>query len=299
MSYAKYQLSHALRPFSFAVALVTCLTGIVAAAQAGYGTGTLAVLVLLAALLLQAGVNLINDYADLEFLAVGGSGAVSAASKPQQAVSDVPDWQQAEALIRRNFRLGLGCIMLAAAIGIYLVALRGLPLLLLLLLGLFGALGYTLEPVNFKRRGLAVVLVFWLMGVLMVCGAYYVVTGQLHDAIVWQSLPVSLLSALLLLANELRDVEQDRAAGVRTLTVRIGFVPACELYRSLLVAVALLSLVLWLYGYLPAAGWLLLSVPWAMWLLHAVRAEPSALKRLPPLTGGFFMLFGLLYLLSL
>ncbi|MEH6576633.1 MAG: prenyltransferase [Amphritea sp.] len=281
MELSKYYLRKALRPFSFTVAVITCLAGLVSAATDGFVDNWLAFLVLFAALFLQAGVNLINDYADITLL------------------SETPENRWAERLIRRNFMLGLGCILLAAVAGIYLVALRGFPLLMLLVLGLVGALGYTLEPVNFKRRGLAVVLVFWLMGVLMVCGAYYIVAGQLGWGIFWQSLPVSLLSSLLLLSNEIRDLEADAASGIRTLSVRIGFKRACSLYRLLLFNVGLLSALLWLTGYLDSAGWLLISLPLALLLPAKLVRNIAARKRLPPLTGRFFMLFGLLYTLSL
>lgn len=272
----KYSVLKALRPFSFSVALITCVVGIVGAATLMEIDPWLALAVVLGAVLLQAGVNLINDYSDLQ-------------------------WQQdsrCRTMIRRNFRLGLSCFFLAAACGVVLVAARGLPLLLLFLLGLVGALGYTLEPINFKRRGLAVALVFWLMGMLMVCGSYYAVTGSVSWLIFYQAIPVSLISSLLLLANELRDHQVDEQQGVRTLTVRIGFKPAMGLYKILLLAVFLISVVLWWQEGLSAAWWLL-SLP-MLWLIgRLLSSEQSLRNNLPPMTGRFFMLFGLLYVFSL
>lgn len=90
MTVQKYRLGSALRPFSFSVALVVCLTGILLAFRDNYGDLVLASVVLGAGLLLQAGVNLINDYADLT---------------PQFRQT----YPQSSQLILRNFRLGLGC----------------------------------------------------------------------------------------------------------------------------------------------------------------------------------------------
>lgn len=275
MDNSKYQLIRALRPFSLPVALITCLVGIVAASEFPGFSVLLAGIVLTAALVLQAGVNLINDYADLD------------------AVTDL----QVSALIRRNFRYGLGCFAIATALGLYLVTQTGVELLWLFLLGLAGALGYTLEPVNFKRRGLAVVLVFWLMGVLMVAGSYYILAGTVTAEIVWQSVPVSLITSLLLLANELRDEASDRDAGIGTLTVRIGYHYAVSLYRLMLIGVFVTSAGLWHSGLL-SQGWWALSLPVAAVLL-TVPDSGKSLDRLPPLTGRFFLLFGLLYCLSL
>jgi 1,4-dihydroxy-2-naphthoate octaprenyltransferase len=275
MKYDKYSLGRALRPFSFSVALITCLVGIVSAADTAGFSYPVSSLILLGALLLQASVNLINDHADLQYL------------------TD----RVVRAKIVRNFRLGLGCLLAAAAIGIYLISYAGLGLLALLLVGLAGALGYTVEPVNFKRRGLAVVLVFWLMGVLMVCGSYYILAGEINWLIFWRSVPVSLISSLLLLANEIRDVTSDRDEGIRTLTVRLGLRRARMLYLALLVSVVVLAAVLWSVGAISGFWWLA-SVP-MIWLLYKKQQDDIGRAMLPPASGRFFMLFGLLYCLSL
>ncbi|WP_290702722.1 prenyltransferase [Amphritea sp.] len=275
MKHDKYSLRRALRPFSFSVALITCLVGIISAAGLPIFNYTVALLILLGALVLQAGVNLINDYADLKQLRN----------------------QNAREQVTRNFRLGLVCFLLAAAIGISLISVAGLELLVLLLIGLVGGLGYTVEPINFKRRGLAVVLVFWLMGVLMVCGSYFILVGDLSWSIFYRSIPVSLVSSILLLANEIRDVESDADAGIRTLTVRIGLRAAKRLYITLLLLVIGVSLLLWATGILPGLWWLI-SLP-LIYLLYKQQLSEAGRASLPPASGRFFMLFGLLYCLSL
>jgi 1,4-dihydroxy-2-naphthoate octaprenyltransferase len=275
MKHDKYSLRRALRPFSFSVALITCLVGIISAAGLPVFDYTVALLILLGALVLQAGVNLINDYADLKQLRN----------------------QNAREQVTRNFRLGLVCFLLAAAIGISLISVAGLELLVLLLIGLVGGLGYTVEPVNFKRRGLAVVLVFWLMGVLMVCGSYFILVGDLSWVVFYRSIPVSLVSSILLLANEIRDAESDAEAGIRTLTVRIGLRAAKHLYIFLLLLVVGVSLLLWAAGILPGLWWLM-SLP-LIYLLYKQQLSEAGRASLPPSSGRFFMLFGLLYCLSL
>lgn len=275
MKQDKYSFARALRPFSFPVALITCLVGIVSASEQPGFSYPLALLIILGALLLQAGVNLINDHADLQHL--------------KNSI--------ARGRVVRNFRLGLSFFLLAATIGIYLISYAGLGLLVLLLAGLAGALGYTVEPVNFKRRGLAVVLVFWLMGVLMVCGSYYILAGELSWLVFWRSVPVSLISSLLLLANEIRDVESDRDTGIRTLTVRIGIDRARKLYLLLLLSVVAVASVLWIADAITGVWWLV-SVP-LIWLLYKQQQGSAGRASLPPASGRFFMLFGLLYCLSL
>ncbi len=269
----KYYLLRALRPFSFSVALVVCSTGILAACQEGHCDPLLASLLLIAGLALQAGVNLINDYADLAF------------------VHEAP----ARKRIQRNFIYGNLCFLLSASIGLYLTLVSGPLLLWISALGVVGALGYTFEPINYKRRGLAVILVFWFMGVLMVCGSYYVLTTELTLRVFYLSLPVSLFTSLLLLSNEIRDYEDDRENGIRTLTVRIGFKPAVVLYVLGLVCVYLLCIWLSVMDILPQALWTLLSVPLTILpLLYLSHSQEKRLK-LTPATGKLFMLFGVLY----
>ena len=276
----KYRFLHALRPFSFTVALVICLTGLLAAWVEGYHSPMLAGITLLSALFLQAGVNLINDYTDLPLLQ--GAGLATVRLK-----------------VRQNFFVGLGCILLATALCLFLIAQSGIELLWLSLLGLAGALGYTLEPVNYKRRGLGVVLVFFFMGALMVEGAYFILAEQFSWRVLWLSLPVSVLTSLLLLSNELRDYEADQRAGIKTLTVRIGFPLASTIYKVALLSNYLLVVVYSLSGFLPAAWWCLFSIPLLLKLWPMLGKAEGERAPLTPWTGRLFLLFGLLYCLAI
>lgn len=277
----KYQFKRALRPFSFGVALTTCLIGITAAWQQGLLIPLNAVLVLVGGLLLQAGVNLINDYSDITEL---GDSALEKASV---------------VAIQRNFRIGMLCFVLATPLGLYLVFDRSLALLGLFLVGLVGALGYTLRPLNYKDRGLAVLLVFWLMGVFMVAGSYVAAGGTLNTEILAQSVPISLLVSLLLLSNELRDYESDKEQGLKTLTVRAGYERARGLYVALLLLTPLSTLLLWAVDMIPAPWPLLAALPFMLMPLRYLNRPPEERRPLPPATGRLVMIFGLLFCVTI
>lgn len=227
-------------------------------------------------LLAQAGVNLINDVEDLPYL--GGQNAARRA-------------------IRRNQRWGVVCFAAATLVGLYLVTLRGLPLLVMLLTAAFGALAYTLEPFNLKRRGLAAAAVFLLMGLLMVQGAYLGLSGRFSLQVLLLSIPVSLLISLLLVSNELRDWEEDRERGIGTLTVRIGYDNGRKLYWALILIAYAISLGFYGAGELRSMLWLLPP----LLVLIPIRGQLKADNRLrlTPLTGRFFLLFGLGYMLAM
>jgi 1,4-dihydroxy-2-naphthoate octaprenyltransferase len=272
----KYRFSRALRPFSFSVALIVCLTGIMAAYREGFSDPLNAFLILSAGLLLQAGVNLINDFTDLSLL-----------NKVQYA--------GAHRQIIRNFQMGLACFLLAGCIGLYLVYLSGPFLLVLSVVGFVGALGYTLEPINYKRRGLAVFFVFWLMGVLMVLGAYFIQAKVVTADVFFLSIPVSLFTSLLLLSNEIRDYEDDRDKGIRTLSVRVGYDKAVLIYKMIIAAIYLITILLGLTDILPWSYWLLLTLPIVILPCRFLHKKGGARRQLTPETGRGYLIFGIFY----
>lgn len=275
----KYNFFQALRPFSFSVALVACGAGVSLAWRDGGRESISILLVFLGGILLQAGVNLINDYSDLSEKNTLALGQVQA--------------------IKRNFKVGLLCFLIAVCIGLWFVYDVGFAFFVLCFGGLLGALGYTLKPVNYKNRGLGVVLVFWLMGVFMVLGSYLAVMGHWNTDVIWFSIPVSLLVSLLLLSNELRDYEADKHANIQTLVVRLGYQKGSMLYKAILAAIAISVIIL---GWQFSQPWLLsglLAFVFLPQLLGLLRAGASERGPLTSGSGRLLMVFGALYNLSL
>lgn len=268
----------ALRPFSLIVAIVTCGLGVSLALLDGVVDTVLAGLVVFNGVLLQMAVNLINDQRDLHHLQLP--------SAKKQAV-------------QRNTTIGYGFMLVAILIGLYMVTLRGWPLLLLGMIGIFGAWGYTGGQINYKARGLGILLVFFFMGMLLIGGAYYVMTGQYHLRVFWLSLPFSLLSSLLLLSNELRDYEEDMAQGIKTLCVRFGYGLGVKLYYSLLSLLYFMTVMLYQTAMLDHLV-LLLIAAFALWqpvkLLHV---KHSHRHRLTPMTGRFYAIYSAAFMLTL
>jgi 1,4-dihydroxy-2-naphthoate polyprenyltransferase len=214
----------ALRPASLVIAGFSCFLGVALAWREGRADPLNTILVLAAGIVLQAGVNLINDFFEFKQRKVDDKFAHLAVFGAER---DLLEWF--------IFGTGLACFAIVVPVGLFLAWRTGWPLLALGAVGFAGGYFYTGEPFNYKRRGLGVVFVFFLMGVLMVVGSYYAVSGTLAWLPVWTSIPVSLLVSLILLTNELRDYEPDGRHAIRTLTVRMGYRAACVLYLALLV----------------------------------------------------------------
>lgn len=280
MQIEKYRFSRALRPFSLSVGFFACLTGILIAYRDGYSDPLIATLIIVAGLVLQVGVNLINDLSDLSLLGEA-------------------KYSQSRRHIIKHAYIGVFCFCISASIGLYLVFHAGPFLLLLLFAGLVGALGYTLEPLNYKRRGLAVVLVFWLMGVMMIVGTYYIISSNISVNALLLSLPVSLFTSLLLLSNELRDYEEDLSVGVKTLSVRLGYKNAARLYKFILCLLYVSLLVLDITNNLLWFGLVLLSLLVSLLPCRLLHRSKEGRQNLTKETGRSFFVFATVYCLLL
>jgi 1,4-dihydroxy-2-naphthoate octaprenyltransferase len=243
----------ALRPPSLVIALASCGLGAALAWRDGLGDTLSTVLVLAAGVVLQAGVNLVNDFFEFKSRRVD--------DKISHLGMFGPERQLVEWFI---FLTGLAGFAAVVPAGLYLAWRSGWPFAALGAAGLVGGYAYTGEPLNYKRRGLGVPLVFFLMGVLLVAGSYYAVARTLSARIVLVSLPVSALVSLILLANELRDFEPDGRHGIRTLTVRIGYPASSVLYLSLLASAYLGSGALGIAGLVPHAWLVCAAAPFAV-----------------------------------
>ncbi|PJE77971.1 1,4-dihydroxy-2-naphthoate octaprenyltransferase [invertebrate metagenome] len=279
----KYRLIKALRPFSYSVALVSCGLGSLIAAVQEDGNVIRAVLVIVAGILLQAASNLANDYEDIDH------------------------WRhypniKASAVVRRirfNFILAGILVLIAVFIGIMFASDVGWPLLVLGAVGIIGGYSYTGEPIHYKLLGLGVLGVFLFTGVLMVTGAYYAVAGVWNNQMIWISIPVSMLASALLMSNEIRDYQEDKKASIGTLIVRIGINRGKYLYVVMIAGVYPVSGCLYMAGLIHHFAYLLPSLLFMVQLLKRLLLSSSdELWRVPPLTGRFFMIFGVSFILS-
>lgn len=249
----------ATRPFAFSASVMPVLVG---AALAWYlppvGSSALWWLlpaVLAAAVLFHTGTNLISDYHDFmrgvdRVGTLGGSGILVNGLMPP----------------RHIFWGGMVAFAIGIALGLGMVALRGLPLLAFGVVGFLGGFLYCGWPVRYKYRGLGELGVFALMGPLMVAGSYYALTGGLRWEVLPASLPVGLLVAAILQANDVRDIADDRRSGITTMSLTSGRRLAAAEYLAMIVGAYLSVVVMIAAGILP------------VWTLLVFLSIPPALK---------------------
>ena len=200
-----------LRPFAYTASIIPVLVGGTVAAFDDMFHWLPFIEALLASVFLHVGTNVTNEVYDV-----------------RQGVDSITSPRASHAIVkgrvseRQAFIISVLSLILAAGIGLHLVYERGWVMLVLGLVGVIGSWGYTAPPFQFKFHGLGVPMVFLLMGPLMVEGTYFAITGEWSAVAFYLSLPIGLLVAAILHGNEWRDINEDRRAGISTLSGIIG-----------------------------------------------------------------------------
>jgi 1,4-dihydroxy-2-naphthoate octaprenyltransferase len=121
--------------------------------------------------------------------------------------------------------LGGGLIalgVLAVAIAVYFVALRGWPAVWLALVGGVLLYAYDAAPRALKELGLGEVAAFIVWGPLMIAGGYYVITGHWSGAAFAASIPPGLGVMSILVGKHIDQRAFDTDHHQRTLPVLLG-----------------------------------------------------------------------------
>ncbi len=201
----------AARPRTLPAALTPVLMGAALAAGAGAFHAPAALAALLGALLIQISANYANDYYD--FVKGADTQERQGPTRATQAGLVSPQSMKRAMLLT---------LALAAAPGMYLIHRGGWPILAVGLLAMLFAVLYTGGPLPLGYIGAADVFVLVFFGPIAVAGTYYVQAQSLTATPIVAGLAPGLLSTAILTVNNLRDVEQDRAANKKTLAVRFG-----------------------------------------------------------------------------
>ena len=247
------------RPFSFTASTVPVAAGGALAAVEGAFDPILFLATLVGGVALHVGTNVTNEIYDVR---KGVDTIVSPRASHAIVKGRITD--------REAYVVAVAAFALAFVLGLYLVSVRGWPVVALGLAGLIGGYTYTAPPFQYKFSPYGIPLVFMLMGPLMVVGSYFVITGTIDWSALAISIPVGFLVAAILHGNEWRDISEDARAGARTFSVRMGRQAAHWLYLALVVGAYIALTVAVLAALLPT--WTLLAILSLPLLVRQIRS---------------------------
>ncbi len=187
-----------------------------------------ALILLLICVLMQSAVNVFNDYFDFE------KGTDTSENSSEDAFDAV--------LVYNNLNptsvllLGLGLLVLAGILGLYLVYLTSW---ILLALGVVGALIVVLysggkTPISYLPIGEFVS--GFVMGGIIPLACCYALSGILDPFVLVVSLPTMIGIGMILFTNNTCDIEKDIPAQRKTLSVLLGRNRAPQVYKACILA---------------------------------------------------------------
>ena len=234
---------------------------------------------------LQIGVNYANDYSD------GVKGTDENRVGPTRLVAS--GLASAKAVKNAAFI----SFAIASVAGLWLSLLTSPLLILIGMLAIAAAWGYTGGKNPYGYSGLGEVSVFTFFGLVATMGTYYVQTESVTALSFIVAIPMGALSCAILAVNNIRDRAQDELVGKRTLAVRLGDRKARHLYVSLLV----LAHVAALATLIPSAMLTLLVAPMSFSISKLVLSGVSGKELIPALgrTGKLQLIFAILFAVAL
>jgi 1,4-dihydroxy-2-naphthoate polyprenyltransferase len=277
----------AIRPKTLAAAIAPVMLGTGLAGGDGVFHIPSAALCLAAALLIQIGTNLANDYFDYK------KGADTSERVGPTRVTQA-------GLVSPNAVLTAAGItfILAALIAVQLFLRGGWPIAVIAVVSILSGIFYTAGPKPLAYIGLGELFVLIFFGPVAVGGTYYVQSHEINLAVILAGLGPGFLSAAILAVNNLRDIETDRKSGKMTLAARFGagFAKAEYLILIILAALTPIGIYLTIHDHeetlISIAFLLILAIP----IIHTVyTAEGQALNKALGWTGLVLLIYSFAY----
>lgn len=237
-----------IRPQTLFASLCPVLVGLmVAHFYIGYLSVPTALATVLCALALQILSNLINDYYDYK-----------RGTDKQGRVGFKRALAEGTATEKEMLTACLVALAFAVVLGACLCYVGGWAIVVIGITALFFAWLYTATPYSLSYLGIADIFVFLYYGVFATWGTVWLqckASGLAFDIRllmpVYAGAVCGLISMCVLAVNNIRDMDDDRLVGKRTLPVRLGKKAA----------LAILGIIVVL---MPLFAWLAFGVSWAM-----------------------------------
>ncbi|MFY7842409.1 MAG: 1,4-dihydroxy-2-naphthoate octaprenyltransferase [Rhabdochlamydiaceae bacterium] len=166
----------------------------------------------------------------------------------------------------------------------------------LFILSVFLAIFYTKGDHAIAYKGFGEIFVFIFFGPIVCLTTYYLQTFVVSPSVFCLGVFTGCFSTSLILINNIRDVEQDRIAGKKTVIVRFGVPKGKKLYPILLF-LGLISL-FWVYESIASFIILILGCLYSFFLTKKLyELKNKELNYLLSHTSAFFLFYSFLWLI--
>ena len=197
-------------------------------------------------------------------------------------------------------RFSLILFAIGLCIGFYIMSRCGWPLLYSAVYGAF----FTLTYATFKYFALGDLVILLSYAIIPIMGTTYATISEYYTPALVLALPIGLITVGILHVNNTRDIESDRAAGIRTLAMLIGRKASLKLYAFEVLFPFLLIIATVCCGWLPWYSLIVLLAAPKAWqnariVMSAKKKGAEVLASIDAATAQLQLIFSLLLAVSL
>ncbi|HIV74045.1 MAG TPA: 1,4-dihydroxy-2-naphthoate polyprenyltransferase [Candidatus Pseudogracilibacillus intestinigallinarum] len=246
---------------------------------------------LLASILIQAATNMFNEYYDFvrgldNEKSVGIGGTI------------VRDGVQPKTVLRLAFTFyGIAFIL-----GMYICYASSWWIALIGAVSMVIGYLYTGGPMPIAYTPFGELFAGGLMGTVMIAISYFIQAGTITKEMIFVSLPVAILIGAILMANNIRDLDNDKISGRKTLAILLGRKGAITMQAFFFLSAYVITMLLIIVGTLPIWSLIvLLSVPKAVQVIKGFAENTTPLEMMPAManTGKTNTMYGFLLGISI
>jgi len=276
----------ASRPKTLFAAIVPVFVGSGVAISEGIFVPVYSLVALVCSILIQIGTNFTNDLYDF----TKGADNEKRKGPRRVLVSGFITVNEMKTAIVVTF-------LISFILGLYLVYAGGWVILVVGVFSILAGIAYTAGPFPLAYNGLGDIFVFGFFGVIGTVFTYYLHSHHVNFVSLLASIPVGSLVTNILVVNNYRDIEEDRAANKFTLAVKMG--RTFTRYQFIFLIIISFLTPLALYLFFNYTVWIFLpyiTVPVAAKAIRMITTlDGTDLNKTLELTARLSALFGILF----
>ncbi|MDY7043351.1 1,4-dihydroxy-2-naphthoate polyprenyltransferase [Virgibacillus sp. M23] len=280
-----------LRPHTLTASFVPVFVGSMLAFREGHVHILLFIAMLIASMLIQAATNMFNEYYDYakgldteDSVGIGGT-IVRDGINPKTVL-----------------RLALAFFGIAILIGIYIsiqsswwIAAIGLICMV------FGYL-YTGGPLPIAYTPLGELFSGFLMGTVIIGISYFIQTNTITGEVLIASIPIALFIGAIMLSNNIRDLDNDKENGRKTLAILLGRKNAVRFLALMFIVAFITTATLIITDIFPLWSFItFIGIIKAVDVINKFKGKTEPIEMMPAMaaTGKTNSIYGILLGISL